>query len=72
MKGYSKNESKSKEEIKKVNSRTIVCNDEGPWDGHKGPPDTRHRLAAFIAFVADYIFGTDEYKEMSPAVGGYL
>ena len=38
----------------------------------KVPPDTRYRLAAFITFVADYIFGTDEYKGMSPAVGGYL
>ena len=52
-------------------TRTITCNDEGPWDGDAGPPASRDRLAAFVKMVADYIYSTDEYKAIPSAEGGY-
>jgi hypothetical protein len=52
-------------------TRTVVCDDEGPWDANEGPPASRDRLAAFIGFITEYVRGSDEYKGMSPVVGGY-
>ena len=52
-------------------TRTIVCNDGGPWDGRKGPTDSRNRLVTFVDYVREYVFSSDEYKEMSPQVGAY-
>ena len=52
-------------------TRTIICNDGGPWDALKGPPDTRNRLVNFVNTICDYIYNTDEYKNMSPINGGY-
>jgi len=52
-------------------TRTVVCDDEGPWDANEGPPASRDRLAAFIGFVTEYVYGTDEYKNMSPVAGAY-
>jgi hypothetical protein len=52
-------------------TRTIACDDEGPWDGNDGPPAARDRLVTFVAIITDYIYSTADYKEMSPAVGGY-
>ena len=53
-------------------TRTIVCNDGGPWDAELGAPDSRNRLVAFVAFVVEWIYSTNDYKEMPPAEGGYL
>ena len=52
-------------------TRTIVCDDGGPWNVKIGPPDTRNRLVVFVTLITDYIFSTDEYKNMSPAEGAY-
>jgi len=53
-------------------TRTIVCNDEGPWDGHTGPPDAQRQLVKFVKFVSEYIYSTSEYRQMTPASGGYI
>jgi hypothetical protein len=53
-------------------TRTIVCNDGGPWYADSGPPDTRGRLVAFVTYITEYIYSTEDYKNMSPAEGGYL
>ena len=52
--------------------RTIVCKDGGPWLASTGPPESRNRLVAFVSFITEYIYSTDEYQKMSPASGGYL
>ena len=52
-------------------TRTIVCDDEGPWDTYAGPPSARDRLVAFVAFIAEYIYSTEDFKTMSPPEGGY-
>jgi len=53
-------------------TRTIVCDDGGPWDADAGPPDARDRLVALVESVAEYIYGTEEYQKMPPAEGGYI
>ncbi|MCL2807899.1 MAG: hypothetical protein FWD27_07095 [Coriobacteriia bacterium] len=53
-------------------TRTIVSHDGGPWDGIAGPPDAHQRLVQFVDFVREYIYSTEEYKQMSPASGLYL
>ena len=52
-------------------TKTIVCNDGGPWDAKKGPPNERKQLVQFVEFIREYIFSTEEYQNMSPSVGGY-
>ena len=52
-------------------TRTIVCNDGGPWDADTLEPDARNKLASFAEHIAKYIYNTEEYNGMSPAVGGY-
>ena len=52
-------------------TRTITCNDGGPWDARKGPPDAHKQLVQFINYVCEYIFSTNEYQQMSPAIGAY-
>ena len=53
-------------------TRTIVCEDGGPWYADSGPPDSRDRLVAFVAFISEYILNTNEYRRMPHAVGGYM
>jgi hypothetical protein len=53
-------------------TRTIVCDDGGPWDADLGPPDSRNRLVVFVEFISRYIYGTEKYQNMSPADGAYL
>ena len=53
-------------------TRTIVCEDGGPWYADSGPPDSRNRLVAFVSFVSEYIYSTKDYQKMSPGEGGYL
>lgn len=55
----------------KEKTRTIRCNDSGPWDAENGPPDTRNRLVDFVSLIEEYIYSTEEYQNMSPSVGGY-
>jgi len=52
-------------------TRTIICNDGGPWCADSGPPDTRERLVQFVKIISDYIYSTEEYNKMSPFEGGY-
>jgi hypothetical protein len=52
-------------------TRTVICDDEGPWDANEGPPAYRYRLSTFIGFITEYVHGTNEYKDMLPVVGGY-
>jgi len=52
-------------------TKSVVCNDGGPWDAYKGAPDTRNRLVNFVNTVCDYIYNTDIYKNMPSANGGY-
>jgi len=52
-------------------TRTIICNAGGPWDARKGPPDEYKRLVEFIDYIREYIYSTQEYTNMSPAVGAY-
>jgi hypothetical protein len=51
-------------------TKTVSCDDGGPWNAD-GLPETRDRLVEFIDFVSEYIYGTEEYKNMKPAEGGY-
>jgi len=52
-------------------TRTIICNDEGPWDSSKGPPAFRDNLANFVKHISEYIYRSEEYQNMSPSVGAY-
>jgi len=52
-------------------TRTIVCDDGGPWDALSGPPNSRNSLVAFVSLITDYIYSTEAYQKMPPAVGGY-
>ncbi|MCL2678473.1 MAG: hypothetical protein FWE85_05415 [Clostridiales bacterium] len=53
----------------KGKTRTVVCNDEGPWDHKKGPPASYKNLVDFIEFITEYIYSTDDYQNMPPAEG---
>ena len=52
-------------------TRTIVCEDGGPWYADEGPPDSRNSLVALVDLIAEYIYSTEEYQKMPPAEGGY-
>ena len=52
-------------------TKTVICDDGGPWDAVSGPPDTRDRLVSFIKIVEDYIYSTPDYQNMPPSEGGY-
>jgi hypothetical protein len=50
--------------------RTIVCN-EADFHTRGKNPDTHKRLVKFADMIVEYIYSTEEYKNMSPATGGY-
>ena len=49
-------------------TRTIICD---PVNTQKAP-ETHIRLVKFADMITEYIYGTEEYQNMSPANGGYL
>jgi len=52
-------------------TRTIVCEDGGPWYADSGPTDSRNRLVKFVGIITDYIYSTEVFQNMSSSVGGY-
>jgi hypothetical protein len=52
-------------------TRTIIYNGGEKWDT-AGPPETHERFLGFFEVVSEYVHGTEEYQNMSPANGGYL
>jgi|GEM_PF-1263002 len=53
-------------------TRTIVCEDGGPWHSDTGPPACRNNLVLFVSWVNAYICSTKEYQRMPNADGGYV
>ena len=51
-------------------TRTVVW-ERGLWGEDEALPEQNNRFLRFYRFVEDYMTGTQMYKEMPPANGGY-